>query len=159
MDEQLTLDLIAKAVGADPTPEAFTDALAVLTAFKEKRPIEESAYARWFRERAADAVARGGRYRRGAPRVHRRGHRAAERGFRFRLVLHLHGMGPRACQALLPAAPPRAVPEGRRASARPPRRAARLPLDLHAALARRNRPRASSSSRWSWACTPSARTS
>lgn len=57
MDEQLTLDLIAKAVGADPTPEAFTDALAVLTAFKEKRPIEESAYARWFRERAADAVA------------------------------------------------------------------------------------------------------
>lgn len=57
MDEQITLDRIAAVAIANPTPEVFADALSVLTAFKERHPICEQAYARWFRERCADAVA------------------------------------------------------------------------------------------------------
>ena len=56
MNEQLTLDRICEVALRDPSPTVFEDALAVLDAMKSEHPIEEQAYARWFREAAADAV-------------------------------------------------------------------------------------------------------
>lgn len=58
MQELITLSNIALVISDATTAEPFIDALAVLTALHDIQFVMENAWARWFREQAAETVAR-----------------------------------------------------------------------------------------------------